>query len=348
VVALLVAGSVALFTAILGTPILIRALAVRGIGQQIRDDGPKGHLTKAGTPTMGGVAILGAVVVGYVAAHIRTGAVFTASGVLVILVMLGAGAVGLVDDWIKISRQRSLGLTKSAKTISLVAVFTVFAILAVWRAGVRADVSFARDIALNIPDPLYVIWAALLLLAAANAVNLSDGLDGLAAGSSMYAFSAFVFVGFWQFRHAACYHLGPALDLSVIAAAMTGACAGFLWWNAAPAKIFMGDTGSLGIGAGLGALALTTNTQLLLAVIGGLFVMVTMSVVVQVVGFRVWGVRVFRMAPIHHHFELLGWPEPTVIVRFWIMAALLAALAMGLFYADFLSAGICRVLDQGA
>ncbi|MEA2705150.1 MAG: phospho-N-acetylmuramoyl-pentapeptide-transferase [Actinomycetota bacterium] len=347
-VALLIAGGVALITAILGTPILIRSLAVRGIGQQIREDGPQGHLTKAGTPTMGGVAILGAVVVGYVAAHIRTGAVFTASGVLVILVMLGAGLVGLADDWIKISRQRSLGLTKMAKTLSLVAVFLAFAIFAVWRAGVRADVSFARDVAFDLPDPIYLVWAVLLLLAAANAVNLSDGLDGLAAGSSMYAFSAFVFVGFWQFRHASCYGLGPALDLSVIAAAMTGACAGFLWWNAAPAKIFMGDTGSLGIGAGLGALALTTNTQLLLPVIGGLFVMITMSVVVQVIGFRLWGIRVFRMAPIHHHFELLGWPEPTVIVRFWILAALLAALAMGLFYADFLSAGICRVLDQGA
>ena len=267
---------------------------------------------------------------------------------LVILVMLGAGLVGLADDWIKISRQRSLGLTKMAKTLSLVGVFLLFAILAVWRAGIRADVSFARDVAVNLPDPIYLVWAVLLLLAAANAVNLSDGLDGLAAGSSMYAFSAFVFVGFWQFRHDACYHLGPALDLSVIAAAMTGACAGFLWWNAAPAKIFMGDTGSLGIGAGLGALALTTNTQLLLPVIGGLFVMITLSVVVQVIGFRLWGIRVFRMAPIHHHFELLGWPEPTVIVRFWILAALLAALAMGLFYADFLSAGICRIVDQGA
>ncbi len=347
-VALLIAGGVSLITAILGTPILIRALAVRGIGQQIRDDGPQGHLTKAGTPTMGGIAILGAVVVGYLAAHIRTGAVFTAAGVLVILVMLGAGLVGLADDWIKISRQRSLGLTKLAKTLSLVGVFLLFAILAVWRAGIRTDVSFARDVAVNLPDPIYLVWAVLLLLAAANAVNLSDGLDGLAAGSSMYAFSAFVFVGFWQFRHDACYHLGPALDLSVIAAAMTGACAGFLWWNAAPAKIFMGDTGSLGIGAGLGALALTTNTQLLLPVIGGLFVMITLSVVVQVIGFRLWGIRVFRMAPIHHHFELLGWPEPTVIVRFWILAALLAALAMGLFYADFLSAGICGIVDQGA
>ncbi len=346
-VALLVAGSVALLTAILGTPILIRAFQVRGIGQQIREDGPQGHLTKAGTPTMGGLAILGAVVTGYLAAHINTGAVFTAAGVLVLMVMLGAGLVGLLDDWIKISRQRSLGLNKKAKTIGLTLVFLTFALLAVYKAKVRTDLSFARTVALDLSDPVYIVWAILVLMAAANAVNLSDGLDGLAAGSSMYAFSAFVFIAFWQFRHESCYFLGPALDLSIVAAAVTGACAGFLWWNAAPAKIFMGDTGALGIGAGLGALALTTNTHLLLPVVGGLFVMITMSVVVQVIGFRFWHIRVFRMAPIHHHFELIGWPETTVIVRFWILASLLTAMAIGLFYANFLSAGVCRLMGSG-
>jgi phospho-N-acetylmuramoyl-pentapeptide-transferase len=346
-VALLVAGSMALLTAILGTPILIRSFAVRGIGQQIREDGPQGHLTKAGTPTMGGIAILSAVVVGYVAAHIRTGAVFTAAGFLVIMVMLGAGLVGLADDWIKISRQRSLGLNKTAKTLGLTFVFLTFALLAVYKAKVRTDLSFARTVGIDLSDPIYIVWAILVLMAAANAVNLSDGLDGLAAGSAMYAFSAFVFIAFWQFRHEGCYFLGPALDLSIVAASVTGACAGFLWWNAAPAKIFMGDTGSLGIGAGLGALALTTNTHLLLPVVGGLFVMITMSVVVQVIGFRLWHVRVFRMAPIHHHFELIGWPETTVIVRFWILASLLTALAIGLFYANFLSAGVCRLMGSG-
>ena len=346
-VALLIAGSFALLTAILGTPILIRAFQVRGIGQQIREDGPQGHLTKAGTPTMGGIAILAAVVVGYVAAHVRTGAVFTAAGVLVILVMLGAGLVGLVDDWIKISRQRSLGLNKMAKTLGLLFVFLAFALLAVYKAKVRTDLSFARTVGIDLSDPVYLLWAILVLMGAANAVNLSDGLDGLAAGSAMYAFSAFVFIAFWQFRHESCYFLGPALDLSIVAASVTGACAGFLWWNAAPAKIFMGDTGSLGIGAGLGALALTTNTHLLLPVVGGLFVMITMSVVVQVIGFRIWHIRVFRMAPIHHHFELIGWPETTVIVRFWILASLLTALAIGLFYANFLSAGVCRLMGTG-
>jgi phospho-N-acetylmuramoyl-pentapeptide-transferase len=168
-------------------------------------------------------------------------------------------------------------------------------------------------------------------------VNLADGLDGLAAGSAAFAFAAFVFIGFWQFRHPSVYHVGPALDLSLVAAAMAGACSGFLWWNAAPARIFMGDTGSLGIGAALAALALTMNTHLLLPIVGGLFVLVTMSVVIQVAAFRLFRRRVFRMAPLHHHFELMGWPETTVIVRFWILAALCAALGIGIFYADFLS-----------
>ncbi len=346
-VGLLIAGGVGLLAAILGTPLLIRSLHARGIGQQIREDGPRGHLTKAGTPTMGGLAIVGAATLGYVAAHINTGAVFTAAGILVVAVVIGAGLVGLADDWLKVSRQRSLGLNKTAKTLALLAVCLLFAVLAVYKAKVRTDLSFARTAALGLSDPIYILWAVIVILGAANAVNLADGLDGLAAGSAMYAFSAFVFIGFWQFRHEACYDLGPALDLSLVAAAMTGACAGFLWWNAAPAKIFMGDTGSLAIGAGLGALALTTNTHLLLPVVGGLFVMVTLSVVIQVAAFQIWGRRVFRMAPIHHHFELAGWPETTVIVRFWILAAVMTALGIGLFYADYLSAGFCRLLGDG-
>ena len=345
-VALLIAGAVSLMAAILGTPILIRSLQSRGIGQQIRDDGPQGHFSKAGTPTMGGITMVGAAAVGYTASHLYTGAVFTAAGALVVAVVLGAAAVGLLDDWIKISRNRSLGLNKSAKSLSLIAVFGVFAVLAVYRAKVNTDLSFARSVDIALPNVGYIFWAVLILLAISNAVNLSDGLDGLAAGSAMYGFGAFVFIGFWQFRHPECYGVGPALDLSLVAAALAGSCAGFLWWNAAPAKIFMGDTGSLALGTGLGALALTTNTQLLLPVVGGLFVMTTMSVVIQVAVFQVFHRRVFRMAPIHHHFELVGWPETTVIVRFWILASLCTAVAIGLFYADFLQSG-CRGASLG-
>ena len=345
-VALLIAGAVSLMAAILGTPILIRSLQARGIGQQIRDDGPQGHFSKAGTPTMGGITMVGAMAFGYAASHLYTGAVFTAAGVLVVAVILGAAAVGLLDDWIKISRNRSLGLNKSAKAGSLIVVFLVFAVLAVYKAKVNTDLSFARSIDIDLANPVYIVWALLILLAISNAVNLSDGLDGLAAGSAMYGFGAFVFIGFWQFRHPECYGVGPALDLSLVAAALAGSCAGFLWWNAAPAKIFMGDTGSLALGTGLGALALTTNTQLLLPVVGGLFVMITMSVVIQVAVFQVFHRRVFRMAPIHHHFELVGWPETTVIVRFWILASLCTAVAIGLFYADFLQSG-CRGASLG-
>ncbi len=345
-VALLIAGATALMFAILGTPILIRSLQARGIGQQIRDDGPAGHFSKAGTPTMGGITMIGAAAIGYVASHIYTGAVFTAAGALVVLVVLGAGAVGLLDDWIKVSRQRSLGLNKSAKSLALVAVFGVFAVLFVYRAKVNTDLSFARSLGISLPNAVYILWALLILLAISNAVNLADGLDGLAAGSAMYGFGAFVFIGFWEFRHPECYGVGPALDLSLIAAALAGSCAGFLWWNAAPAKIFMGDTGSLALGTGLGALALGTNTQLLLPVVGGLFVMITMSVVIQVAVFQTFHRRVFRMAPIHHHFELVGWPETTVIVRFWILASLCTAVAVGLFYADFLQSG-CRGASLG-
>jgi phospho-N-acetylmuramoyl-pentapeptide-transferase len=343
VVALLIAASVGLLTAMLATPILIRSLQTRGIGQQIREDGPQGHITKAGTPTMGGVTMLAALVLGYAASHIRTGAVFTSAGVLVILMTVGAGAVGLIDDWIKVRNQRNLGLTKTTKTVGLLLVAIAFALLAVYKAKVRTDLSFTRSV-VELSDPVYIVWAVLIIYGTSNAVNLADGLDGLAAGSMIYAFAAFVFVGFWQFRHEACYSVGPALDLSLVAAALVGACTGFLWWNAAPARIFMGDTGALGMGAGLAGLALTTNTHLLLPIAGGLFVMITLSVVIQVLAFRMFGRRVFRMAPIHHHFELMGWPETTVIVRFWILSLMFTALALGLFYADFLSAGPgCRV-----
>ena len=186
----------------------------------------------------------------------------------------------------------------------------------------------------------WAVLAVLLILATTNAVNLTDGLDGLAAGSSILSFAAFVVIGFWAFRHPDVYQLPHALDLSVVAAAMLGACAGFLWWNAAPAQIIMGDTGALAIGAALACLALTTNTELLLPIIGGLFVIETLSVIIQVTSFRLFHRRVFRMAPIHHHFELGGWPETTVIVRFWLLAGLCAALALGLFYADFIHIGV--------
>ncbi|MGH9285615.1 MAG: phospho-N-acetylmuramoyl-pentapeptide-transferase [Acidimicrobiales bacterium] len=326
---------------LVGTPLLIGWLRANGIGQQIREDGPSGHITKAGTPTMGGLMIVCGAVAGYVAGHLRQGPIFTWGGLLVTALLVGAGLVGLADDWIKVRRQRSLGLNKRAKFASQVGVAALFAVLALNLAKVDTRLSFVRAGAtgLDLGRVGWVVLAVLVVVSTSNAVNLADGLDGLAAGSSIFAFSALGIIGFWQFRHPVIYMVPQALDLAVLAVALTGACAGFLWWNAAPAQIFMGDTGALAIGAGLAGLALVMKVELLLPVVAGLFVLVTLSVVVQVVAFRAFHRRVFRMAPLHHHFELAGWPETTVIVRFWILSGLCTAMALGVFYADFIAIG---------
>jgi len=341
VIALLLSAGMAFLVALAGTPVLIRWLRAHGIGQQIREDGPEGHVTKAGTPTMGGVMIVGAAFLGYGFGHLRRATVFTRSGMLVLFAVMASGLVGLVDDWLKVSRQQSLGLTKRGKFAGQLAVAIGFALLAHNWAKASTMLSFTRysSPGIDLGTVGWVIVAVLLIVGASNAVNLTDGLDGLAAGSAAFAFSAFVVIGFWQFRHRPIYHNAHALDLALMAAALVGACAGFLWWNAAPARIFMGDTGAIAIGTGLAALALLSDSILLLGVVGALFVLETLSVVIQVFAFRAFGRRVFRMAPFHHHFELLGWPETTVIVRFWILAALATALALGIFYADFLHIG---------
>ncbi|HEX2699365.1 MAG TPA: phospho-N-acetylmuramoyl-pentapeptide-transferase [Acidimicrobiales bacterium] len=339
---LLVAGVVALVLSLVGTPILIGWLQANGIGQQIRDDGPAGHFTKAGTPTMGGITIVLGALGGYLSGHLRGENIFTRGGILVALTVGGAGLVGLADDWLKVRRQQSLGLNKRAKIAGQLLVAGGFAVLALNWANVKTDLSFTRwdSVGIHLSPALWVVWAVILIIGTSNAVNLTDGLDGLAAGSATFAFSAFAIIGFWQFRHFDVYQVPQALDLAVLAVALTGACTGFLWWNAAPARIFMGDTGSLAIGAGLAAFALVMNVHLLLPVVGGLYVLETLSVMIQVASFQLFHRRVFRMAPVHHHFELAGWPEITVIVRFWILAGLCTALAIGLFYADFISLGV--------
>jgi phospho-N-acetylmuramoyl-pentapeptide-transferase len=341
VVALLIAASMSLVTSLLGTKLLIGWLTARKVGQPIHEDVPEGHTVKAGTPTMGGLAIVVACVIGYGAAHIRSGLVFTRTGVLVVLAIVGAGVVGMLDDWVKVSNERNLGLSKRAKTVGLLTVAIGFAAAVTWLTEVETTISFTRfDVpGVEISPLVWGIWAILLIYGTSNGVNLTDGLDGLAAGSSMFSFIALMVIGFWAFRNFDFYQVNHALDLATVAAAMVGACAGFLWWNAAPARIFMGDTGSLAIGAGLAALALTLNVHLLLPILGALFVVESLSVIVQVASFRLFGRRVFRMAPVHHHFELGGWPETTVIIRFWLLAGMCTALALGLFYADFLGTG---------
>ena len=338
---LLVSGSVALWVAILFTPILIRYFRNRQIGQHIREDGPATHVVKAGTPTMGGIAIVAAVVLGYVIGHAGTEIRFSRTGYLTVGVVVAFGIIGYVDDYIKVHHRRSLGLNKRAKAAAQLVCALAFAVLAVHWAHTSTALSFTRHeaIGFDLGQVGWIVFAVLVMVGSSNAVNITDGVDGLAAGAGTFCFAVLSIMGYWIFRHVAIYHVLPAsaIDLALVAVALAGACIGFLWWNAAPAKIIMGDTGSLAIGAGLAALCLLLDLDLLLLVIGGLFVMETVSVILQVISFRVFGRRIFRMAPIHHHFELGGWPETTVIVRFWILGGLFCALGLGIFYGDFLT-----------
>lgn len=347
-ISLLIASAVAFSFSILATPVAIRVLRRRNIGQFIQGE-VEGHLHKRGTPTMGGVVIIVAALLGFFFSHVRlfevSGGVelnpslrpFGDFGLLALLAFVGMGVIGFFDDFVKFARRQNQGLSKRWKFLGQLAVAALFAWGAV-AAGVSTELSFTRPLGIELGPFLYFGLVLLMLTATANAVNLTDGLDGLVAGSSALVFGAYVLIAFWQFRNIAFYEVLGALELAAFAAALAGAVLGFLWWNTAPAKIFMGDTGSQAIGGAMAALALLTNTQLLLLVLGGLYVLETTSVILQVASFRLLGRRVLRMAPIHHHFELLKWPETTVIVRFWILAGIAVAVGVGLFYADFVVA----------
>ena len=359
--AVLVAAAVSLLLSLFGTPLYIRFLVKRSYGQFIRDDGPTSHHTKRGTPTMGGAVILASALFAYAAAHLLTWRPPTMSAILVLFLMSGLGFIGFLDDFIKISKQRSLGLRAVPKLVGQSVVSVVFAVLVLqfpnhqWRTPASTQVSFIRDTSIDLAFAgtalgiaLFVLWAYLMIAAASNGVNLTDGLDGLATGASILVFAAYVLIGTWQSNQSCqnlasdatsatalkCYEVRDPRDLAVVAACVMGACIGFLWWNASPAKIFMGDTGSLALGGALAGLAITSRTQILLLVIGGLFVLITLSVIIQVGSFKLTGKRVFRMAPLQHHFELLGWDEVTSVIRFWIIAGLFVALGLGIFYAE--------------
>ncbi len=360
---ILLAAVFALLTSILCTPLVVVWFRRRGFGQEIRSDGPQSHLVKRGTPTMGGVAIIGSTLAGYLVAHIiiafRGGGGPTVSGLLALFLMVGLGLVGFVDDFIKIRRQRSLGLRARAKFTGQLIVGVVFAVLAInFRNGngltpASTKLSFVRDIAeVSLGSIGFVVLAYLIIAATSNAVNLTDGLDGLAAGATAMVFGAFTLISFLEYRnpcapvfHSGCYSVRDPLDLALVAASAMAACFGFLWWNAPPAQIFMGDTGSMALGGLMAGLAILSRTELLLIALGGLFAMVTLSGIIQTGWFKFTrirtgtGRRVFRMAPLHHHFELAGWEPTTVIVRFWIMGGMAVAFGMGLFYADFIGNG---------
>lgn len=348
---ILISGAVAFLFSLFATPAFIKFLARKGYGQQIRDDGPQNHHIKRGTPTMGGIVLVIAALLGYFTSHIFTRAEATASGLLVIGLMVGLGLVGYLDDWLKVVKQRSLGLRAKQKLIGQAIVAGAFGVLAtrfpddLGLTPMSEYLSTVRDTSIKL-GVLVVIWAILMVLGTSNGVNLTDGLDGLASGAAVMSFLAFVLIGVWKFGQRCevvastnCYTARDPLDLAVLAAALAGACAGFLWWNASPARIFMGDTGSLALGGALAGLAMTLRTELLLIPLGGLFVIITMSVIIQTAYFRIsGGKRVFKMAPLQHHFELMGWGEVTIVIRFWIIAGLCVAAGLGLFYAQWVVA----------
>ncbi|MCX4914192.1 MULTISPECIES: phospho-N-acetylmuramoyl-pentapeptide-transferase [unclassified Streptomyces] len=347
---ILFAGVIGLFLTLVGTPLLIKLLARKGYGQYIRDDGPREHASKRGTPTMGGIAFILATIIAYFLSKVITGYTPTFSGLLVLGLMAGMGLVGFLDDYIKIIKRRSLGLRAKAKMAGQLIVGISFAVLALMFADNRGNtpastkLSFVQDFGWSIGPVLFVVWALFMILAMSNGVNLTDGLDGLATGAATMVFGAYTFIGVWQFQEScanaatltnpgACYEVRDPLDLAVVASALMGACFGFLWWNTSPAKIFMGDTGSLALGGALAGLAICSRTEILVALLGGLFVLITMSVVIQVGSFKLTGKRVFRMAPLQHHFELKGWSEVLVVVRFWIIQGMCVIVGLGLFYA---------------
>jgi len=347
---ILAAGTISLIVSLFGTPFAIRLLRSRGYGQLIRDDGPTTHHTKRGTPTMGGAVILLAGILGYAAGNLVSAKGPTASGLLVLGLASSLGFVGFLDDFIKIRMQRNLGLRVRTKLLGQTLVAIAFGILALQfpdRNGMHpgsTHISFVRDTTVVLGAVGFVAWALVLVSSTSNGVNLTDGLDGLATGASTMVFAAFVIITFWQGRNdcvsklaPGCYPIRDPFDLAIVAAAFAGACAGFLWWNAAPARIFMGDTGSLALGGALAGMAIITRTELLLAVLGGLFVVITMSSIIQIGYFKMTQRRVFKMAPLQHHFELKGWAEVTIVIRFWILAGLAVALGLGVFYAEWIT-----------
>jgi phospho-N-acetylmuramoyl-pentapeptide-transferase len=289
---------------------------------------------------------------GYALAKLLTQSPPSASALLLLFLFSGLGLVGFLDDYIKISKQRSLGLRSKAKFGGQTLVALAFALLALQfpdengRNPISHGISFIRDINdWRFPAALIIVWVLVIIAGTSNGVNLTDGLDGLATGASVMVFAAYMVVNVWQSNQSCadnpgpkCYDVRDPLDLAVVAAALTGACFGFLWWNAAPAKIFMGDTGSLSLGGALAGLAIMTRTEILLLMIGGLFVIITMSVVLQVGWFKLSkGRRLFRMAPLQHHFELVGWAEVTIVIRLWIICGLSVAAGLGVFYAEWVA-----------
>ncbi len=365
--AVIVASCVAFVISLFGTPVAIKVFTRLKAGQPIRDIGPASHQVKRGTPTMGGVVFILATLIAYVVGHLVIGVSsgsgglihpgITVTAVVLLGLMVFSGVIGFVDDFLKVRKRNSGGLSKRGKLIGQLLVGGVFGVIALYFPSFTGDtvgsseISFVRDISwLDVGKVVAVVVFVIVVMMATNAVNLTDGLDGLATGTSIMVLAAYVMISFWQYRHwcadpgapsftkSYCYQVRDPLEIALIAGAMAGACVGFLWWNASPARIFMGDTGSMALGGLIAGLAMATRTMLLLAILGFLFVIITMSVIIQVISFRTTGKRVFRMSPLQHHFELAGWSEVNIVIRFWIIAGIGVVIGLGLFLGDFLRA----------
>ncbi|HET6793897.1 MAG TPA: phospho-N-acetylmuramoyl-pentapeptide-transferase [Acidimicrobiales bacterium] len=338
-VELFVGAAVAFAVGLVVTPLLARALRARGLGQPIHDAVSQ-HAAKAGTPTMGGFVITLALLVAYGAARAVLGGGPTATAGRVVGVVAATSVVGGVDDWLKVRRGRNLGLREVQKSVMLLMVIAAFCALYLTHPGActRLSVTSCTSLPWDLHPVGWSLMAGGLFWATANAVNFTDGVEGLLSGSAVSTFAALAAIAFWQYRHLSSYRVADPLDLAVVAAALAGGCAGFLWWNAQPRAIFMGDTGSLAIGAGLAGLALSMNIAALVPVIGALYVIEGTSSALQRYTYKLYfkprraSRRLFRMAPLHHHFELAGWAESTVVVRFWVLSGLAAALGVVIFY----------------
>ncbi len=362
-IALLTAGGVSMVFTLLLTPLFARAFRRLKLGQFIRADTPTAHVMKRGTPSMGGIVFITAAIVGYFVGHLVGGDSVAGTGILVLAMMAGFGLIGFIDDFLKVKRQNSIGLAGPFKILGSVIVTIAFGTIALMyrdannRTPASTSISFVRDLDFNFVVVfgatsgiiLFIAWIVLITTATTNAVNLADGLDGLAAGASILAIGSYIIIGFWQSNQSCfsrtvganlfkCYTVSRPLDIAVVAAAIVGSLIGFLWWNTAPAQITMGDTGSFGLGGALAALAILSRTELLLVLIGGLFLVITGQVIVQRIYFKVThGRRIWRASPLHHHFEMKGWAEVTIVVRFWIISGLFVGAGVGTFYLEWLS-----------
>jgi phospho-N-acetylmuramoyl-pentapeptide-transferase len=324
------------FLALVITPLFVRFQKRRAIGEKIRVDGPRSHSTKVGTPTMGGIVF----VLASTAAFVIVSLIkyyryqdYSMEGIFITSILLLCSAVGFIDDYMALKKQRSLGLRGWVKMFLLVLICIYFVLFAKFILNLGTYINMPFTGARIELGNWYYIIVVIIIISTTNAVNLTDGLDGLAAGSASIVLAIFCFIAFLEWS---ILDLSYGIDVAVIGGSTLAACIGFLWWNTAPAEIFMGDTGSFGLGGLIAAVAIILKQEVLLIVIGGLFVIETLSVIIQVLWFKTFKKRVFKMAPIHHHFELMGWPEIRVIIRFWLVCGLFSALGFFIYYLKFI------------